>query len=448
MMPSRRCPPDEARARPHRVDRCSRNDRLRSATACTIPARVMTVTERADARPLSPNDPRLEPWRSFLTAHARVTRRLDEELRAEHDLSLAEYDAMLTIADAPERRIRMRQLADRVILSKSGVTRLIDRLVLDGLVERKACASDARGAEAVLTAEGLDRLRRASRTHLRGIAEHFLAAVDEADLPAIERSMQAVAEHAGPAVTPPTDPRAGRPRGRLYVGTSGFAYPGLEPAVLPARSEGRRAARPLRLAPARGRAQQHVLPVAVRVEGRHLARGLAARLPVQRQGAAWRVVAGDERRARARASHGSPTRIGGSASGSGPCCSASPTTSDVTMTACGDARRVAARVAADGRVRRPELGRRRDGRRSCARRARSCAPPKVPTTRYRPRSGAPGHSCMSACAAMTTRPTSCGLARPSRSIPRGWRRRVCLLPPRRGRPWCRARAGAGERLLG
>ena len=158
----------------------------------------MIVTERADARPLSPRDPRLEPWRSFLSAHARVTRRLDEELRAEHDLSLAEYDALLTIADAPERRIRMRQLADRVILSKSGVTRLIDRLVLDGLVERAACASDARGAEAVLTADGLDRLRRASRTHLRGIAEHFLAAVDEADLPTIERSMQAVAEHAGP----------------------------------------------------------------------------------------------------------------------------------------------------------------------------------------------------------------------------------------------------------
>jgi DNA-binding MarR family transcriptional regulator len=157
----------------------------------------MTVTERTEARPLLPGDPRLEPWRSFLTAHARITRRLDEELRAEHDLSLAEYDALLTIADAPDRRIRMRQLADRVILSKSGVTRLIDRLVLDGLVERRACASDARGAEAVLTPAGLDRLRRASRTHLRGIAEHFIAAVDESELATIERSMQAVADRAG-----------------------------------------------------------------------------------------------------------------------------------------------------------------------------------------------------------------------------------------------------------
>ncbi len=157
----------------------------------------MTVTE-GTARTLSAGDSRLEPWRAFLQAHARITRRLDEELRAEHDLSLAEYDALLTIADAPERRIRMRHLADRVILSKSGVTRLIDRLVLDGLVQRDVCLSDARGAEAVLTPAGLDRLRRASRTHLRGIDEHFLAAVEPDDLPTIRRSMRAVAERAGP----------------------------------------------------------------------------------------------------------------------------------------------------------------------------------------------------------------------------------------------------------
>jgi DNA-binding MarR family transcriptional regulator len=157
----------------------------------------MTVTDRADARALSPADPRIEPWRAFLQAHARITRRLDEELRAEHDLSLAEYDAIVTIANAPDRRIRMRQLADRVILSKSGVTRLIDRLVLDGLVQRDVCQSDARGAEAVLTPAGLDRLRRASRTHLRGIDEHFLAALGPDDLDAIQRSMRALAERAG-----------------------------------------------------------------------------------------------------------------------------------------------------------------------------------------------------------------------------------------------------------
>ena len=156
----------------------------------------MTVTERV-ARPLSARDPRLEPWRAFIQAHAHVTRRLDEELRSEHDLSLAEYDALLTIADAPERRIRMRQLADQVILSKSGVTRLIDRLVADGLVERSTCLTDGRGAEAVLTPSGLERLRRASSTHLRGIADHFLDVLDPAELDVIDRTMQAVARRAG-----------------------------------------------------------------------------------------------------------------------------------------------------------------------------------------------------------------------------------------------------------
>lgn len=158
----------------------------------------MTLTEPVPAtvtaadRPLAPRDARLEPWRAFVQAHARITRKLDEELRAEHDLSLAEYDALLSIADTPERRIRMRQLADKVILSKSGVTRLIDRLVEDGLVERCAASDDARGAEAVLTEAGLDRLRRASRTHLRGVAEHFLDRIPADELDALHATLRRV----------------------------------------------------------------------------------------------------------------------------------------------------------------------------------------------------------------------------------------------------------------
>jgi DNA-binding MarR family transcriptional regulator len=161
----------------------------------------MTVSQPIE-QALEPHDPRLAPWRAFLMAHTRVFRRLDDELRAEHDLTVGEYDALLTIAQAPERRIRMRQLADQVILSKSGVTRLIDRLVDDGLVERSACVADARGAEAVLTERGLTRLRAASTTHLRGIHEHFLAILDTTDLDVIERAMSSVARLAGsgPAV--------------------------------------------------------------------------------------------------------------------------------------------------------------------------------------------------------------------------------------------------------
>ncbi len=137
-------------------------------------------------------DPRLGAWRSFLRAHARLIRRLDEELRAAHQLSLAEYDALLQLAAAPGRRLRMSVLADRVLLSRSGITRLVDRLVADGMVERSACSTDARGAEAALTRAGLDRLRLAARTHLDGVERYFLDVVDADDQAAIERGLDRV----------------------------------------------------------------------------------------------------------------------------------------------------------------------------------------------------------------------------------------------------------------
>jgi DNA-binding MarR family transcriptional regulator len=151
------------------------------------------MTLQAEPKRISPKDPRLGAWRSFLTAHARLTRLLDEELRAEHGLSLAEYDALLQLAEAPDRRMRMNRLADQVILSRSGVTRLIDRLVANGLVERSACLADARGAEAVLTDAGLQRLRTAARTHLRGVQAYFVEPLASADLAAIESSLGRVA---------------------------------------------------------------------------------------------------------------------------------------------------------------------------------------------------------------------------------------------------------------
>jgi DNA-binding MarR family transcriptional regulator len=146
--------------------------------------------------PLTARDPRLAPWRAFVTAQAHVSRRLDEDLRAEHGLSLQEYVALLILAEAPERRLRMGRLADSLTLSKSGATRLIDRLVDDGLVDRVVCASDLRGAEAALTEAGVSRLRTAAPTHLRGIAEYFLSAIDGDDLPVVQRTMESVADRA------------------------------------------------------------------------------------------------------------------------------------------------------------------------------------------------------------------------------------------------------------
>jgi DNA-binding MarR family transcriptional regulator len=151
----------------------------------------------ARARNLTASDPRLDAWRAFLQTHARLFRRLDEELRAEHGLSLPEYEALMQIGRAPSRRLRMTQLAQQVLLSKSGVTRLIDRLVADGLVERSACSHDARGAEAVLTPAGLDRLRAAASTHLRGIDRYFVSPLGAGELHALERTMLAVSRRVG-----------------------------------------------------------------------------------------------------------------------------------------------------------------------------------------------------------------------------------------------------------
>ena len=153
-----------------------------------------TTPERP--RRLTAHDSRLGPWRAFLTAHALVSRRLDDDLRAEHEMTLAEYGALLQLAESPERRLRMNQIADSVFLSRSGVTRLIDRLEADGLVERSHCSTDGRGAEAVLTELGVSRLRQASRTHLRGIEAYFLDTVEPVDLEVIERSCAAIGRRA------------------------------------------------------------------------------------------------------------------------------------------------------------------------------------------------------------------------------------------------------------
>ncbi|MEO8273212.1 MAG: MarR family transcriptional regulator [Chloroflexota bacterium] len=156
----------------------------------------MPSASTTQVQPLTARDARLAPWRAFVTAQAHVSRRLDEDLRAEHGLSLQEYVTLLILVEAPERRLRMGRLADALTLSKSGATRLIDRLVGDGLVARVTCSSDLRGAEAALTEAGVDRLRTAAPTHLRGIAEYFLSAIDGDDLEMVERTMKSVADRA------------------------------------------------------------------------------------------------------------------------------------------------------------------------------------------------------------------------------------------------------------
>lgn len=143
---------------------------------------------------LSARDPRLETWRAFLRAHALLTRRLDEDLRTGEGLTLGEYSALLQVAEAPGRSLRMNQLATGIFLSRSGVTRLIDRLEADGLITRSTCIDDGRGALAVLTDAGLARLRDAARTHLNGIAEYFLDVVPDGDLEVLSATFRAIGE--------------------------------------------------------------------------------------------------------------------------------------------------------------------------------------------------------------------------------------------------------------
>ena len=141
---------------------------------------------------LSPLDPRLAAWRAFLLTHARVMRVLERELQAEQALALTDYDVLVQLAAADDRRLRMSDLADRLLLSRSGATRLVDRLVAEGLVERVTCESDRRGQWAQLTDAGIERLRGATPTHLRGVAEHFVDRLDPAELRELERMLERI----------------------------------------------------------------------------------------------------------------------------------------------------------------------------------------------------------------------------------------------------------------
>ena len=145
----------------------------------------MTVTRTTPARRTGGD--RLTPlelgaWREFLHVHAVLTRELDEELRRSHGLPLSSYDVLVNLESAPDGQMRMSELADAVLLSRSGLTRLVERLEREGLLSRADCPSDARGSLAVLTDVGMARLAEARKTHLRGVRERFLDHFDDAEL--------------------------------------------------------------------------------------------------------------------------------------------------------------------------------------------------------------------------------------------------------------------------
>src|SRR5213593_3845657 len=105
-------------------------------------------------------------WVGLLRSHSALTRALNAELVADHGLTINDYEVLLHLARAPERRLRRVDLAERLVLTPSGITRLLDGLQRCGCVEKAACDSDARVTYAVLTDEGLERLKEASETHV------------------------------------------------------------------------------------------------------------------------------------------------------------------------------------------------------------------------------------------------------------------------------------------
>jgi DNA-binding MarR family transcriptional regulator len=138
------------------------------------------------------SDQELRAWQALLHAHHDLTRKLDEELRTEHGLSFGAYDVLLRLARAPGNALRMTELAERVMLSPSGLTRLVDQLVDEGLVKRERVDRDARVVLATLTDRGRRVLREAAGTHLRGIRRHFTGRLSEAQLRNVASALETV----------------------------------------------------------------------------------------------------------------------------------------------------------------------------------------------------------------------------------------------------------------
>ena len=128
---------------------------------------------QASAPRVSRETPEIQAWAELLRSHAALTRRFSSELLERHDLTLNDYEVLLHLAHAQDRRLRRVDLVERILLTPSGVTRLLAGLERAGYVDRASCESDARVIYAVLTDEGYEKLREAAPTHVDGIRSLF-----------------------------------------------------------------------------------------------------------------------------------------------------------------------------------------------------------------------------------------------------------------------------------
>lgn len=135
-----------------------------------------------------------EAWRSLLLAFSRVNHRLEADLREAFGLSIGWYEVLLQLAGSPTGQLRMSEIADGMILSRSAATRLVDRLERDGLVERSACGDDRRGTEVSLTRRGRELFIEAGRLHLRGIEDYFGSHLEPSELARLRTILGRVAD--------------------------------------------------------------------------------------------------------------------------------------------------------------------------------------------------------------------------------------------------------------
>jgi DNA-binding MarR family transcriptional regulator len=124
----------------------------------------------------------LTAWRGFLRTHARLLRHLDRQLTDEQGLATSTYEVLLRLAEAPRGTMRMKDIAESLLLSRSGLSRVVDELERKGSVRREPCASDARGTEAVITRSGRSTFRKAQNSHLRSVRAEFLDKLSEEQL--------------------------------------------------------------------------------------------------------------------------------------------------------------------------------------------------------------------------------------------------------------------------
>lgn len=136
----------------------------------------------------------LGAWGGMLRVYLQVTRLLDNQLVAVHDLTTSDYEVLMFLAHAPDRRLRMSEISESVLISQSGITRLVDRLERRGWLGRETCTDDRRGQYAVLTDLGYAKLREASVTHVAGIRKLFLQHLSESE----RESMGAMWEQIAP----------------------------------------------------------------------------------------------------------------------------------------------------------------------------------------------------------------------------------------------------------